>query len=365
MNLPPPELKDWEREQLFDAIPMSIAAIDHDFNIIHANLAFERIFGAWRNRKCFDVYKNRDSLCPTCTSSLAFKDGKVNISDEQGYDKDGRTVRYIKHIFPMTDQDGNIPYLIEMSTDITESEQMRREYQLLFDQVPCHVLLINKDMRIVKANQRTKEMLGDIVGSHCYESLKGQGHVCGECTALQTFADGLQHSGHHIWKSEEGATAHMHVITVPLRLEDGSFDVVMEMAVDVTHTLKLEDGLKYTRNYLQSLITASRDGIFALDRRGKVTVFNPSARKIFNTKKDQIITKEDLSLMLPKGFLAKVTDAEVPIHLPHTELKTVDGKVFPGRLTGNRLFDEEDPGKNGSRTTSHCWPDRCRACPWN
>ena len=58
----------------------------------------------------------------------------------------------------------------------------------------------------------------------------------------------------------------MHVITVPLRLEDGSFDVVMEMAVDVTHTLKLEDGLKYMRNYLQSMISASRDGIFAIDR---------------------------------------------------------------------------------------------------
>ena len=343
MSFPPSVLNDWLKEQLFNAIPLGIAAIDHDFNIVHANPAFEKTFGTWRNRKCFDVYKNRDSVCPSCTSSLAFKDGKINISEEQGYDRDGRAVRFIKHIFPMTDKDGNIPFLIEMSTDITDVEQVRREYQLLFDQVPCHVLLINKDMQIVKANQRTREMLGEIVGRRCYETLKRHNRVCSECTALQTFADGLQHSGHHIWKSEKGEIAHMHVITVPLRLEDGSFDVVMEMAVDVTHTLKLEDGLKYMRNYLQSMITASRDGIFALDRRGKVTVFNPSARRIFNTKKDQIITGDDLALMLPKGFLAKVSGEEGHIHLHETELKTIDGKLFPARLTGYRLFDEEGP----------------------
>jgi len=341
MNFPPSELKDWEREQLFDAIPMSIAAIDHDFNIVHANLAFERMFGPWRNRKCFDVYKNRDSLCPTCTSSLAFKDGKINISEEQGYDRDGRAVRYIKHIFPMRDQDGNIPFLIEMSTDITELEQMRREYQLLFDQVPCHVLLINRELQIVRANQRTKEMLGNIVGRPCYEALKGHSSWCIECTALQTFRDGLLHTGHHIWKSEKGEIAHLHVITVPLRLEDGSFDVVMEMAVDVTHTLKLEDGLKHAHSYLQSMIATSRDGIFSLNKKGKVIVFNPAARKIFNTKKDQIITRDDLSLMLPKGFFAKVSGEEGQIHLHETELKTFDGKAFPARLTGNRLFDDE------------------------
>lgn len=343
MQFPPPELKEWEREHLFDAIPMSIAAIDHDFNIVHANLAFERMFGSWRNRKCFDVYKDRDSLCPSCTSSLAFKDGKTNISEEQGYDRDGRAVRYIKHIFPMKDEDGKIPYLIEMSTDITDVEQMRREYQLLFDQVPCHVILINRDLQIVRANQRTREMLGNIVGRPCYEALKGHSSWCSECTTLQTFRDGLLHTGHHIWKSEKGEVAHQHVITVPLRMEDGSFDVVMEMAVDVTHTLKLEDGLRYAHNYLQLMIAASTDGIFAIDKKGKVEVFNPSARNIFNTKKDQIITRDNLASMLPKGFLARVSSEKGPIHLPETELKTIDGNVFPARLTGSRLFDKEEP----------------------
>ena len=343
MKFPPPELKDWEREQLFDAIPMSVAAIDRDFNVVHANLAFEKVFGDWRNRKCFDVYKHRDSLCPSCTSSLAFEDGKINISEEQGYDRDGRIVRFIKHIFPMIDQDGNIPFLIEMSTNITELEQMRREYQLLFDQVPCHVLLINKDMKIVKANQRAKEMLGEVVGRYCYEALKRNDQECSECTALQTFSDGLQHSGHHIWKSGKGDIAHLHVITVPLRLEDGSFDVVMEMAVDVTHTLKLEDGLKFAHNYLQSLIAASRDGIFAIDKKGKIIVFNPAACRIFGTKSNQIITRDDLSLMLPKGFLSQVSSEQGQIHLRETELRTVDGKMFPARLTGTQLFDEKGP----------------------
>ena len=57
------ELNICIKENLFDMIPMTIAVIDNNFNIVHANNLFKETFGQWENKKCHEVYKNSDSLC--------------------------------------------------------------------------------------------------------------------------------------------------------------------------------------------------------------------------------------------------------------------------------------------------------------
>ena len=59
------ELDQWIQKKLFHAVPMGIAVIDTNFNVVNANRAFQDMFGEWHNRKCYDVYKDRDSICPT------------------------------------------------------------------------------------------------------------------------------------------------------------------------------------------------------------------------------------------------------------------------------------------------------------
>jgi len=73
--LAPANIDNWIKENLFNVVPMAIAVIDKEFNLVYANTAFEQMFGAWKNRKCFSVYKSRDSMCPDCKGTAAFKDG--------------------------------------------------------------------------------------------------------------------------------------------------------------------------------------------------------------------------------------------------------------------------------------------------
>ena len=162
MSLALEDLNVWIKEKLFDAVPMGIAVIDRDFNLVRANRAFENMFGKWQGRKCYRVYKSRDNICPQCKGAEAFKDGLPRVNEEVGYNKRGLFTRYIKHTMPIVDSSGEIPYLLEMCTDITETDKIRREHQLLFDQVPCNILLIDRDFRIVKTNARIREMLGDL-----------------------------------------------------------------------------------------------------------------------------------------------------------------------------------------------------------
>ena len=335
---PPKDLDQWIKDKLFHAVPMGIAVIDRSFNVVYANPAFQDMFGEWRSRKCYDVYKDRDSICPDCKGSKTFQDGRPRINEEIGYDKNGKPTRYIKHTVPMVDDDGNIPYLVEMSTNITEAAQIRREYELLFDHIPCNILLIDRDFRILKANRHMKRLLGDVKGKHCFQGLKGCNDACLECTARQTFEDGRQHSGHHIWKSRTGNTVHLHVITLPIRTENGRVEVVMEMAVDVTQTLELEEGLKFAHSFLKTIITTSMDGIFAVDENGTITLINPAASELFGIADNGSITGEEIAAMLPTGIMEHVPEEAHPTLVPESIIKNLQGDELPVRLFGNKLL---------------------------
>jgi PAS domain S-box-containing protein len=332
-------LDKWIKEQLFDAIPMGIAVVDKEFNLVHANMAFEDMFGAWKDRKCYDVYKDRDSLCPYCKGAEAFNDGVARVNQEVGYNKQGRLTRYIKHTIPVKDDEGNIPYLVEMITDVTESEQIRAEHQLLFDQVPCHITILDRNMHIVRANKRLTDTFGNLKGKYCFEAFKGRNRKCSECAAEKTFRDGKIHTGHHVWKPGEGETIHSLVTTVPLEWgPDGNVDLVMEMAVDITQEMTLEDELKEAYTIMESFIASSRDGIFAIDDRGDINIFNRAARKIFQVPVSQKVSRERLQAMLPPGFLEKVSKSPTPVYLRETEIKTYEGETLPVRLVGIQLL---------------------------
>lgn len=114
-------------ELLFDVIPSPIAVIDQDYNVVDANRPFEELFGEWRGRHCFEVYKGLKRRCPRCRAQRCFVDGKVRAYAEEGVDRHGRTASYMVHVAPVTREDGSIPYLVEMSTDLTRQHQLRDE----------------------------------------------------------------------------------------------------------------------------------------------------------------------------------------------------------------------------------------------
>jgi PAS domain S-box-containing protein len=340
-NSPATDLERWVNLQLIETIPLGIAIIDPEYNLVYANKTFEQLFGDWKNRKCYNAYKSENEMCAHCESTLTFTDGTPRVNEEIGYDKNGRHIHYLQHATPIVDEDGNFPYIVHIFTNITEATQIRDEHQILFDQVPCNILLIDRNFRIVKANKRLRDSLGNPEGNFCFETLKGLKHKCSECTARQTFEDGQIHTGYHSWKSKGEQPLHLHVITVPLKRTDGSFDVVLEMAVDVTETMKLQDKLKFAHTYLNTIISTSIDGIFAVNEKGKVTIFNPAARKFFKIKDNQVISRENFTAILPKDFLAKVFEQPGHVYLPEAEVKTIDGEPFPVRLVGNKLMVDD------------------------
>ena len=121
------EIQTWIRSNLFDTVPIAISVIDRGYRIREANSRFGESFGSWKDRPCYEVYKDRTEPCLRCAALETFVDGKLRSREEQGIAEDGSEIDYLVHMVPVVRSNGDIPFIIEMSTDITAVKEMEKE----------------------------------------------------------------------------------------------------------------------------------------------------------------------------------------------------------------------------------------------
>lgn len=236
----PDRLETLLKRELFDIVPFGVAVIDRSFCVAIANPFFEEYFGSWRGRRCHEVCKGLDSQCPKCLAKLTFEDGQPRVADETGLDRHGRTCHYVVHVVPLFDDKGQVQHVIEMSTDVTETRLRQREYNLLFERVPCFVTVIDKNLKIVRANEKFRETFGKSTGTPCYKAYKDRDTLCPECPAVLTFKDGLERVTTQTGIARGGTETHYVVTTAPLSRGTGEIAHVIEISADVTKIRALE-----------------------------------------------------------------------------------------------------------------------------
>ena len=62
----------------------------------------------------------------------------------------------------------------------------------LFDQLPCGVVVLDRELRIADHNRNFADIFGEGLGRHCYEKYKERAEPCPDCPAMLTFPDGQQ-----------------------------------------------------------------------------------------------------------------------------------------------------------------------------
>jgi PAS domain S-box-containing protein len=121
-------IDDWLRANLFDEVPVSICVIDRGYRIVRANRQFQAEYGPVTDRLCYEVYKGRSARCEHCAAVQTFSDGQIRSLEEQGAVRgDGTRAQYLVHMLPITGPQGEIPFVIEMSTDITRVKRLEQE----------------------------------------------------------------------------------------------------------------------------------------------------------------------------------------------------------------------------------------------
>jgi len=238
-----PEIQSWLYKELFQQVPFNLAIIDRDYNIITANDNFAEYFGGWQGRKCFEVYKKLSQPCSSCEAFKTFKDGKIRVRDEAGIDQSGKESHFVVHVAPLNRKEHEqIDHIIEISTDVTETKKWQREYNLLFDRVPCYITVIDSNYKIVRANESFRENFGDKLGEKCYRVYKQRKTKCPNCPAAKTFKDGKIHDSQQTGIKKDGKKAYYRVATSLLgrKEQDDAVKHVIEISTDITETKKLE-----------------------------------------------------------------------------------------------------------------------------
>lgn len=174
----------------------------------------------------------------------------------------------------------------EMSQQITEShtrlEESRRLYRDLFQKVPCYLTAVDKDFRIVRANEAFKNEFGDQTGKQCYAVFKGRDVKCENCLVERTFMDKLPHRSEEVWQSEEsGEKTFVILNTSPIFNEQGGVSEVLEMAVDVTRVEKLQKQLKKKEEQFQVLFENVPCYLTVVDRSFKIAFSNKTFSQDF------------------------------------------------------------------------------------
>lgn len=322
---------------LFEQVPFNVAVIDRDFNIVAANRNFREFFGNWEGRRCYEVYKGLSSPCEGCRAIAVFQDGLVRVADETGLDRHGRSCHYVVHLAPLRDERGEIRFVLEMTTDLTETLHWQRQYNLFFERVPCYVTIIDRHFRIVRANEKFRETFGEPAGRHCYQVYKRRDSPCPRCPARMTFEDGQEHTAEQTGVTKEGKTAHYIVTTTPVGRGKLAVEHVIEMATDITAVRELQARLREAHDFYLSLIENAATAIIAFDAQGRTRIFNPAARRLFAWDASRLPSAHLVSQWLPPELLHHEWEDDKPLELEEAIIRTAQNQQVPVRLSAMRL----------------------------
>jgi PAS domain S-box-containing protein len=109
---------------VFDEAPCFAALVDAERKVVQANRAFERVFGEGFGKPCYSVAKGRAKPCEDCVAVLAFEDGEIHESEEEGRSAGGEAVWYSARAVPVRGPEGEVEQVLLLCLDTTRSKEL-------------------------------------------------------------------------------------------------------------------------------------------------------------------------------------------------------------------------------------------------
>ncbi len=119
---------------------------------------------------------------------------------------------------------------------------------------------------------------------------------------------------------------------------------------DVTEARRIENELVQTKEFLESLVNASPDGIVAADMKGNVILFNQGAERIYGYRADEVVGRLDVRTLYPdKGAYDVMAMMRSAQHggvgrLESTRLDALNarGERVPISLSGAMIYEANE-----------------------
>jgi len=328
----------WKERKIFDVLPVPAAILNSDLELIYANKSFTQIFGPWEHRKCWEVYHKTQELCKHRSCARAFEKQVPIISKGDGITQHGQSIHYTKYSLPLMDSEGKVSHILELCIDNTSTDILRHEYQSLFDLVPCCIVIIDKELRIIDANRMARDIYGNLEGRQCFHALKDQQSSCTNCVARKAFVTKAPQQDQQLWVTPEGELCNYQVTAVPIEDEKGNVSAIMEMAMDITELTYLRDQGELKNLMLASIVGNSLRGLTVITDQGDIPILNPALIALLGLPAIGIAGPEELYALLPDEVNNAIAGGEPSFLFEELLLfpERGDGAI-PVTLQGTRL----------------------------
>lgn len=258
--------------ETFNAMPCFISLHNAYLEIVAVNQLYKKKFGNMIGHNSWDLYADPNARDAGCPVGRTFATGKGQRYRKTLRTFDGDQLPVIVHTAPIFDQEGEVDMVLEFTVDITEVKRLqdelratREKYQVLFDEIPCFVSVIDKDFNTTASNRLYNELFGAEPGVPCHKVLAHRDTPCTKCPAAKTFADGKTHQRETIITAKDERKYNVLVWTAPLRDENGEVTEVMELAADITQIRELQDHLASLGLMIGSMSHGIKGMLTALD----------------------------------------------------------------------------------------------------
>jgi len=201
-----------------------------------------------------------------------------------------------------------LEHLRETNRELTIA---RDELQAIFDATGVGISIIDQDFRILKCNEKQRELLvdkgrGNVAGGYCYEVYCDKDSPGLDCPAVDALATGRSVIVREVKKKGK----HFQIATTPFKDAAGATTGVIEVLLDISELIQARDAEREQRGFylaekskLAAVLESLSDGLFVTDELGAIISFNRAAERITGRAESGILGRDY------REFLASLSGA--------------------------------------------------------
>jgi len=356
-----------ETGKILDMISDPVLIINRSRTIEQANRAFLdlqlRTGAEVVGNTCYSVNQGRDTPCPSrdhmCPHEKVFSHGEAIettriIPDARGHQR-------IFHVtaYPIHNKEGDIQKVMKVFRNVTETmaafdraASAEDFLQYVLEGIGEGVVLISKDLKIIKANSRYCTMTGrspdEIRGEHCYFASHRYDRPCFEvgedCPVIKSFRNGVRTSTMHIHHDAKGLPYYVEINAFPLKNDLGEITSVIETVNNITKHIELKEQLINYESRYRELYNNIPEMLLSLNDTGTILECNRTLLEKLNASRNWIIGKNITDILSQESrdlFLSKKEQCEDALLCSiEVDLLTTKGALLPVELTGKVSFGD-------------------------
>jgi PAS domain S-box-containing protein len=168
--------------------------------------------------------------------------------------------------------------------------------EIILDSLTEHVIYADTSMRILWANRAACVSMGktrdELIGKYCYKIWLQCNSPCPNCPVMAAIKTGNAHKK-HITTPDKRTWL---IKGAPLKDESGKIIGGLEVTLETTEKIQVEDSLKESEEKYRLLFEKANEGIINMDMKGKILDVNTKFSKITGFSPGNLIGKGPVEL---------------------------------------------------------------------